>query len=160
MILAQTLPRTWQAHVRRWPMLPLLYSTVFPVAAALITVAFWPMWQQDPFLALGNEFLCLALVAAGLLLVEEPVQQSAAIMLIAAAALLAIGWVNRWQACPLPLISVPASPLGIVLAGWAMFRYPHLPSEMRRDRRFFIIIFVWFVIGELVLIGVSRPSVE
>jgi signal transduction histidine kinase len=157
-ILAQTLPRTWQAHVRRWPTLPLLYSTVFPVAAALITVAFWPMWQQDPFLALGNEFLSLALVAAGLLLFEEPVQQSATIMLIAAAALLAIGWVNRWNAGPLPLISVPASPLGIVLAGWAMFRYPYLPSEMRRDRRFFIIIFVWFVIGELAVIVVSRPA--
>jgi hypothetical protein len=54
-------------------------------------------------------------------------------MLIAAAALLAIGWVNRWNVGPLPLISVPASPLGIVLAGWAMFRYPHLPAEMRLD---------------------------
>jgi len=144
--------------MRRWPVLPLLYSTVFPLAAALTTVAFWPMWQQDPILAVGSEFLSLALIAVGILLFEEPVQQGAAVMLIAAAALLTAGWVNRWDVGPLPLISVPASPLGIVLAGWAMFRYPHLPSEVRRDRRFFIIIVVWFVIGELTFILVSRPA--
>ena len=39
-----------------------------------------------------------------------------------------------------------------------MFRYPHLPSEVRRDRRFFIIIVLWFVIGELTFILVSRPT--
>jgi len=156
--LAQTLPQTWQARLHRWPLLPLLYATVFPLAAALTTVAFWPMWQQDPILALGSEFLSLALVAAGILLFEEPVQQGAAIMLIAAATLLTAGWVNRWRVGPLPLISVPASPLGIVLAGWAMFRYPYLPSEVRRYRRFFIIIVVWFAIGELAFILVSRPA--
>ena len=136
----------------------MLYVTVFPVAAVLITAAFWPMWQQDPILALGSEFLSLALIAAGILLFEEPVQQGAAIMLIAAGALLALGWVNRWNVGPLPLLSVPASPLGIVLAGWAMFRYPHLPSEVRRDRRFFTIIMIWFAIGELIFIMVSRPA--
>ena len=158
MNLALTRPRAWRARMRRWPVLPLLYSTVFPLAAALTTVAFWPMWQQDPILAVGSEFLSLALIAVGILLFEEPVQQGAAVMLIAAAALLTAGWVNRWDVGPLPLISVPASPLGIVLAGWAMFRYPHLPSEVRRDRRFFIIIVVWFVIGELTFILVSRPA--
>jgi len=156
--LALTRPRTWRARMRRWPVLPLLYSTVFPLAAALTTVAFWPMWQQDPILAVSSEFLSLALIAVGILLFEEPVQQGAAVMLIAAAALLTAGWVNRWDVGPLPLISVPASPLGIVLAGWAMFRYPHLPSEVRRDRRFFIIIVVWFAIGELTFILVSRPA--
>jgi hypothetical protein len=35
-------------------------------------------------------------------------------MLIAAAALLAAGWVNRWNAGPLPLISVPASPFSLM----------------------------------------------
>ena len=158
MNLALTRPRAWRARMRRWPVLPLLYSTAFPLAAALTTVAFWPMWQQDPILAVGSEFLSLALIAVGILLFEEPVQQGAAVMLIAAAALLTAGWVNRWDVGPLPLISVPASPLGIVLAGWAMFRYPHLPSEVRRDRRFFIIIVVWFVIGELTFILVSRPA--
>ena len=158
MNLALTRPRTWRARMRRWPVLPLLYSTVFPLAAALTTVAFWPMWQQDPILAVSSEFLSLALIAVGILLFEEPVQQGAAVMLIAAAALLTAGWVNRWDVGPLPLISVPASPLGIVLAGWAMFRYPHLPSEVRRDRRFFIIIVVWFAIGELTFILVSRPA--
>ena len=158
MNLAQTLPRAWQARVRRWPVLPLLYAVVFPIAAVLTTVAFWPMWQQDPILALGSEFLSLALVGVGILLFEEPVQQGAAIMLIAAAALLTAGWVDRWHVGPLPLISVPASPLGIVLAGWAMFRYPYLPSQVRRDRRFFIIIVVWFVVGELTFILVSRPA--
>lgn len=158
MNLARARPQAWRARMRRWPVLPLLYSTVFPLAAALTTVAFWPMWQQDPILAVGSEFVSLALIAVGILLFEEPVQQGAAVMLIAAAALLTAGWVNRWDAGPLPLISVPASPLGIVLAGWAMFRYPHLPSEVRRDRRFFIIIVVWFVIGELTFILVSRPT--
>ena len=158
MNLAQALPRRRRGYARGWPPLLMLYATVFPLAAVLTTVAFWPMWQQDPILALGSEFLSLALIAAGILLLEEPVQQGAAIMLIAAAALLTAGWLDRWDVGPLPLISVPASPLGIVLAGWAMFRYPHLPSEVRRDRRFFIIIFAWFAIGELTFIVVSRPT--
>jgi len=153
--LAQALP--W-GQERGWPPLLMLYATVFPLAAVLTTVAFWPMWQQNPILALGSEFLSLALIAAGILLFEEPVQQGAAIMLIAAAALLTAGWLDRWHVGPLPLISVPASPLGIVLAGWAMFRYPHLPSEVRRDRRFFIIMVIWFVLGELIFIVVSRPA--
>lgn len=157
MNLAGVLPRAPQGRARESP-LPVLYATVFPVAAILMTIAFWPMWQQRPFLALGSEFLSLALVAAGILLFEEPVQRGTAIMLIAAGALLTAGWVNEWQIGPLPLISVPASPLGIVLAGWAMFRYPHLPAEVRRDRRFFITIVVWYVIGEVLFIVVSRPA--
>lgn len=158
MNLAQVLPSGRWGQERGWPPLLVLYVTVFPVTAVLITVAFWPMWQHDPILALGSEFLCLALIAAGILLFEEPVQHGAAIMLIAAGALLALGWVDNWDTGPLPLISVPASPLGIVLAGWAMFRYPHLPSEVRRDRRFFVIIVAWFAIGELIFIVVSRPG--
>jgi hypothetical protein len=43
--------------------------------------------------------------------------------------------VNDWRIGPLPLISVPASPLGIVLAGWAMFRYPHLNAMGFRAKR-------------------------
>jgi signal transduction histidine kinase len=144
--------------VRGWRPLLMLYAAVFPLAVVVTTVAIWPMWQQDPILALGNEFLSLALIAAGILLLEDPVQQGAAIMLTAAGVLLAVGWVNRWGIGPLPLISVPASPLGIVLAGWAMFRYPYLPSEVRRDRRFFIIIVAWLMIGELTYIVISRPS--
>src|SRR6266496_4104951 len=97
------LPSGRRDQERRWPLLLMLYATVFPLATALITVAFWPMWQQDPILALGSEFLSLALIAAGILLFEEPVQQGAAIMLIAAGALLALGWVNRWNVGPLPL---------------------------------------------------------
>jgi signal transduction histidine kinase len=138
--------------------MPVLYATVFPLAAVLTTVAFWPMWQERPFLALGSEVLSLALTASGILLFDEPLQQGTAIMLIAAGALLTVGWIDGWHVGPLPLISVPASPLGIVLAGWAMFRYPHLPSEVRRDRRFFVTIVAWFVIGELTLIVTSRPT--
>lgn len=97
--------------------MPVLYATVFPLAAVLTTVAFWPMWQDRPFLALGSEVLSLALTAAGILLFDEPLQQGTAIMLIAAGALLTAGWIDSWHVGPLPLISVPASPLGIVLAG-------------------------------------------
>ena len=132
--------------------------TVFPLAAALTTLAVWPVWQSHPILALGSEFLALALVASGVLLVEEPAQQGTAIMLIVAGALLTAGWVNGWKAGPLPLISLPASPLGIILAGWAMFRYPHMPAEVRRDRRFFLTIVVWYVVGEIAVIVLSRPA--
>lgn len=157
MNLAGVLPRARQGRARETP-LPVLYATVFPAAAISITIAFWPMWQQRPFLALGSEFLSLALVAAGILLFEEPAQRGTAIMLIAAGLLLTAGWVNEWRIGPLPLISVPASPLGIVLAGWAMFRYPHLPAEVRRDRRFFVTIVTWYVIGEIIFIVTSRPG--
>jgi len=130
----------------------------FPLAVALTTVAVWPVWQVHPILALGNEFLSLALVASGILLFEEPAQQGTGTMLIASSVLLTAGWVNGWQAGPLPVISVPASPLGTILAAWAMFRYPRVPSEVRRDRRFFVSIVAWYVVGELTFIVVSRPA--
>lgn len=80
-------------------------------------------------LALGSELLSLALLAAGILLLDEPGQRVPAWMLMASSALLAAGWLSYWRAGPLPLISVPASPVGIVLAGWAMFRYPDSPQR-------------------------------
>lgn len=143
---------------RRWPRLLLLYGVFFPPATILTSVAFWPMWHHHPLLALGNEVLSLALLAAGILLLDEPAQQSPAIMLIGSSALLTAGWLDNWHDGPLPLISVPASPLGIVLAGWAMFRYPTSPSEMRAGTKFFMFMFAWLLTGEAVCIAVSRPQ--
>jgi len=144
--------------VRRWPRLLLLYGTIFPPAMLLTTIAFWPMWHHRPLLALGNEVLSLALLASGILLLDEPGQESPAIMLIGSSALLTAGWLDNWHVGPLPLVSVPASPLGIVLAGWAMFRYPNSPSEMRVGTRFFVFIFTWLLTGEAICIAVSRPQ--
>jgi hypothetical protein len=101
------------------------------------------MWHHHPLLALGNEVLSLALLAAGILLLDEPTQQSPAIMLIGSSALLTAGWLDNWHDGALPLISVPASPRGIVLAGWAMFRYPTSPGEMRAGTKFFMFTFAW-----------------
>ena len=131
---------------------------IFPPAAVLTTVAFWPMWQNRPLLALGNEFLSLALLAAGILLLDEPSQQTPAIMLMGSSALLTVGWLDNWQVGPLPLVSVPASPLGIVLASWAMFCYPHSPGEVRAGQRFFALIFGWLAVAEIACILVSRPQ--
>src|SRR5207247_4892683 len=155
--LALTLRRTQPLSVRRWPPLLVLYGTIFPAAALLTTVAFWPMWQDRPLLALGNEFLSLALLASGILLLDEPAQQSPALMLIGSSALLTAGWLDNWHVGPLPVISVPASPLGIILASWAMYRYPNSPREVRAGRRFFTAIFAWILIEEITCIVTSRP---
>ena len=143
--------------VGRWPRLLVLYGVIFPPAAVLTAIAFWPMWQDRPVLALGSSLLSLALLAAGILLLDEPAQQGPAIMLIGSSALLTAGWLDNWHAGPLPLISVPASPLGIVLASWAMFRYPNAPREVRVGLRFFLLIFVWLAVGEIASIVVARP---
>src|SRR5437764_9575620 len=140
--------------IRRWPRLLLLYGIIFPPAAAAISVAFWPMWRDRPLLALGNEFLSLALLAAGILLLDEPDQKDPAIMLFGSSALLTAGWLNIWHAGPLPLISVPASPVGTVLGAWAMFRYPNSPQETEAGRRFFPAILGFVLIGELARIVV------
>ena len=92
-------------------------------------------------------FLSLALLAAGILLLDEPGQGRSAGMLMGSSALLTAGWLDNWHVGPLPLISVPASPLGIVLASWAMFCYPNSPGEQRAGRRFFTVIFAWLLIG-------------
>ena len=158
MSIAEAFPRAWRGRAAEWPPLLTLSVAIFPLAVALTTVAVWPVWQVNPILALGNEFLSLALVASGILLFEEPAQQGTGTMLIASSVLLTAGWVNGWQAGPLPVISVPASPLGTILAAWAMFRYPRVPSEVRRDRRFFVSIVAWYVVGQLIFIVVSRPA--
>ena len=117
--------------MRAWPRLGVLYGIICPPAAALVILAFWPMWRDRPLLALGNVVLSMALLSAGILLLDEPAQQRSAGMLIGASALLTAGWLNNWPVGPLPLISVPASVAGIVLASWAMYSYPHSPNEKR-----------------------------
>jgi signal transduction histidine kinase len=155
--LAVALPDTRLNNGRKWPLLLVLYTTLFPAGAALTTLAYWPLLQHRVVLALGSEYLSLALLAAGILLLDEPAQQRPALMLIASSALLTAGWLNEWRVGPLPLISVPASPLGTVLASWAMFRYPYSPAEMRSGRRFFTGALAWLAVGECACIALSRP---
>jgi signal transduction histidine kinase len=156
--LALTLPDTRLSNGRKWPLLLVLYTTLFPAGAALTTIAYWPLLHHRILLGLGSEYLSLALLAAGILLLDEPGQQRPAVMLIASSALLAAGWLNEWKVGPLPLISVPASPLGIVLASWAMFRYPYSTAEMGSGRRFFTVAFAWLAVGEFACIASSRPA--
>jgi signal transduction histidine kinase len=141
----------------RRPRLVLLYCTICPPAAVLVYIAFWPMWEGRPLLALGSAALSMALLSAGILLLDEPGQRGSASMLIASSALLAAGWLNTWRVGPLPLISVPASPAGTILAAWAMFRYRSSPRERRASNRFFTVMLAFFLAGEFFCIAVSTP---
>jgi signal transduction histidine kinase len=156
--LALTLRRARPQSVRKLPPLLLLYGTIFLPGAVLTSAAFGRMWTDNLPLAAGSEFLSLALLASGILLLDEPGQQRPAFMLICSSGLLTAGWLNTWQVGPLPLISVPASPLGIVVASWAMFRYPHSNRELGAGRRFFIVVVAWFALGYTLSIAVSRPE--
>jgi signal transduction histidine kinase len=136
----------------------LLYCTICPPAAALAYLAFLPMWEGRPLLALGSAALSMALLTAGILLLDEPGQRGSASMLIAASALLAAGWLNTWRVGPLPLISVPASPAGTILAAWAMFRYRTAARERRASTRFFTLVLGFFLVGDLGRIALSAPQ--
>jgi signal transduction histidine kinase len=135
-----------------------LYCAICPPAALLIGVAFWPMWRDRPLLALGSVVLSMALLSAGILLLDEPGQQSSAIMLIGSSVLLAAGWLNIWRVGPLPLVSVPASPAGTILAAWAMFCYPNSPHERRAGNRFFLTMLGCILAGLAFCVAVSRPQ--
>jgi signal transduction histidine kinase len=124
----------------------------------LVYTAFWPMWEGQPLLALGSSALSMALLSAGILLLDEPGQRVPASMLTASSALLAAGWLNTWRVGPLPLISVPASPVGTILAAWAMFRYQSSQRERRASNWFFTVMLAFFVAGEFFRIAVSTPQ--
>jgi signal transduction histidine kinase len=143
--------------VRGWPRLPALYAVTCPLAAVLIVAAFWPMWRDRPLLALGNVVLSMALLCAGILLLDEPSQQSSAKMLLGSSALLTAGWLNNWHVGPLPLISVPTSPAGTILAAWAMYSYPSSPYEKRAGNRFFVVMLACILAGDALYIVTSRP---
>jgi signal transduction histidine kinase len=136
----------------------LLYCAICPPAAALLYLAFLPMWEGRPLLALGSAALSVALLTAGILLLDEPGQHGSASMLIASSALLAIGWLNIWRAGPLPLISVPASPAGTLLAAWAMFRYRSSPRERQASNWYFTAMTSFILAGELLRVVVSVPQ--
>jgi signal transduction histidine kinase len=135
-----------------------LYCAICPPAALLIGVAFWPMWRDRPLLALGSVVLSMALLSAGILLLDEPGQQSSAIMLLGSSVLLAAGWLNIWRVGPLPLVSVPASPAGTILAAWAMFCYPNSPHERRAGNRFFLTMLGCILAGLAFCVAVSRSQ--
>jgi hypothetical protein len=145
-------------RLSRWPRLVLLYCAICPPAAALLYLAFLPMWEGRPLLALGSAALSVALLTAGILLLDEPGQRGPASMLIASSALLAAGWLNIWRAGPLPLISVPASPAGTILGAWAMFRYRGSPRERSAGNWYFTVMLGFFLAGELLRILVSVPG--
>lgn len=136
----------------------LLYCAICPPAAALLYLAFLPMWEGHPLLALGSAALSVALLTAGILLLDEPGQRASASMLIASSALLAAGWLNIWRAGPLPLISVPASPAGTILGAWAMFRYRSSPRERSAGNWYFTAMIGFFLGGELLRAVVSVPA--
>jgi signal transduction histidine kinase len=158
-VVAGTAARRPKASaLRAWSRLQVLYGVICPPAAALIILAFWPMWRDRPLLALASVVLSMALLSAGILLLDEPSQQPSAGMLIGASVLLTAGWLNNWRAGPLPLISVPASVAGIMLAAWAMYSYPHSPNEKRAGRRFFGTVLGFLLAAEVACILVSRPQ--
>ena len=136
----------------------LLYCAICPPASALIVTAFWPLWSGRPLLALGNVVLSMALLCAGILLLDEPGQRSSAGMLLGSSVLLTGGWLNLWKAGPLPLISVLASPAGTILAAWAMFCYPNSPHARRAGNRFFSVVLVSITAGLIVCIVTARPQ--
>ncbi len=144
--------------VRAWPRLQVLYGAICPPAAALIILAFWPIWRDRPLLALASVILSMALLSAGILLLDERSQQGSAGTLIGASALLTAGWLNNWQVGPLPLISVPASVTGIMLAAWAMYSYPHSPNEKRAGRLFFGAVLGVLLAADIAAIVASRPQ--
>ena len=94
----------------------LLYCAIGPPAAVLTYIAFLPMWEGRPLLALGSAALSLALLTAGILLLDEPGQRGSASMLIASSALLVVGWLNIWRVGPLPLISVASYGVDFAIA--------------------------------------------
>jgi signal transduction histidine kinase len=124
----------------------------------LINVAFWPLWKEKPLLALGNVVLSTALLCAGILLLDEPAQDSSAIMLMGSSVLLTAGWLDYWRVGPLPLISNLASPVGTILAGWAMFRYQNSPHERQFADRLFTAMICFFLVGQVFCAVVSRPQ--
>lgn len=149
---------TRQAGMFGWPRLLVLYCAICPPAAVLIGFAFWPMWAQRPLLALGSAALSMALLSAGILLLDEPAQGHSAAMLFGSSVLLTVGWLNVWRVGALPLISVPASPAGTILAAWAMFRYPNSPHQGWVGNRFFTTLLASFMAGEVLYIVTSRPQ--
>jgi signal transduction histidine kinase len=142
----------------RWPRLVLLHCMICPPAAVLFYTAFWPMWRDRPLLALGSLLLSMGLLCVGVLLLEEPGQHGSAGMLMAAAALLTVGWLSIWGTGPLPLISVPASSAGTIIAAWAMFRYQSTPRVRRVSNRYFAVMLAFILAGQAVSVAASRPQ--
>lgn len=142
----------------RWPRLVLLHCLICPPAAVAVYAAFWPMWRDRPLLALGSLLLSMGLLCVGVLLLEEPGQHGSAGMLMAASALLTIGWLSIWETGPLPLISVPASSAGTIIAAWAMFRYQSTARVRQVSNRYFAVMLAFILAGQAVGIVTSRPQ--
>jgi signal transduction histidine kinase len=136
----------------------LLHCMICPPAAVAVYAAFWPMWRDRPLLALGSLLLSMGLLCVGVLLLEEPGQHGSAAMLMASSALLTAGWLNIWNAGPLPLVSVLASSTGTIIAAWAMFRYQSTPRVRRVSNRYFTAMLAFILAGQSVEIVTARPQ--
>ncbi len=137
----------------RW----LLLGTLTPAATMVAALAFWPLWQRAPGLAMTMTLLFAALFAIGIVLLAEPGQLTAGLAMITSSVLLVISWANEWGGGPFPLLSQAVGDVWALLACWVLYRYPD--RSLRSWERFmFTVMFAWFLIAPWVKILLSKPE--
>jgi signal transduction histidine kinase len=126
------------------------------VLAGIVCVA--PLWASRPEIAVPTVLYAGAQVAVGVILRGEPGQRGSARTLILAGCLWPLAWIDGWSGGPWPLVALFASPLSLVLAGWAISRYPNPEAVSRCERRCLTALSIWVVLGRILVVVTSEPT--
>jgi signal transduction histidine kinase len=115
------------------------------------------LWVHYPLLTSVNLLCSTAFVVTGLMLLADREHCATAWALLLAGITFPLGWLDQWEAGPLPLYSVVFGYLSDILGALALLRYPASRLDPAR-RRFCVLLAIWFVLGPLLLVLISRPA--
>jgi signal transduction histidine kinase len=124
---------------------------------APVAVAEGPLWTQKPAMAAVNLLVSLGLVGMGRVLVGQPGQQGTGVALILSGFAFTLGWADIWPSGPLPWFTYVLADAGVVLAAWALLRYPD-PRLRRPGRLYLSVLAAWVIGGPAALTILGRPG--
>jgi hypothetical protein len=140
--------------IRQW-WIALLWTVSLSAATA---ACLGPLWNRQPAVAVGTLLMTAILIGTGVVLWGEPNHRWTAVLLLASGLLFACGWLEEWGGGPLPLLSELATPIALVLAASAMFRYPDPGLIGRWDRIFLGVLAGWMIGAQFAYDVTSRPQ--
>jgi hypothetical protein len=127
------------------------------LAAALAAAVQWPVAAGEPVFAAANALVTVAFFVSGLVLALTPGRGVTALALVLLAAFSAVGWLNWWDAGPLPMAAEVLGPLAPAFGAWALLPYPD--SRLRRvESAFLVAAFVWLPGPQALLVPISLPA--
>jgi signal transduction histidine kinase len=142
---------SWQAAAAR-------AALVTAAAVAFGVVAQWPMASFRPWLFACNLVVSGGFAVGSVLVSDEPRHAGTRRALLVASILWSVGWVQVWNAGPLPFIASLTGPAPATVAIWGLLRFPQPWRDRRAARAVLAVLVLMQVASAAMTLTEDNPS--